>query len=93
MGDSSPARHVRVRPGAAVWREIDGETVLLALDASEYLGLNRSATALWPAMVDGATTQALTAVLCGAYDVTPEVAEADVDAFVATCAARGLLCA
>ena len=82
---------IRLQEGAAVWREMDGETVVLALDSSEYLGLNRTATTLWPAIVEGTTRDALVGRLVDAFEIEEDRAVADVDAFVETCRSRGLL--
>ena len=82
---------VKVREGAAVWREIDGETVLLALDSSLYLGLNATGTTLWPAMVDGATHATLVDLLVQKYDIDRSRAHSDVIAFVEACRDHELL--
>ena len=82
---------VQVRDGAAVWREIDGEVVLLALDSSTYLGLNTTGAVLWPVMLEGTTRTEMVDVLTSQFDVTPQQAAADVDAFVAACHERKLL--
>jgi Coenzyme PQQ synthesis protein D (PqqD) len=82
---------IRVREGAAVWRQIDDETVVLAMDSSMYLALNATATQLWPMLVDGATRAELVAHLQAVFDVEAPRAEADVDAFLAACARHRLL--
>lgn len=82
---------IKVREGAAVWRELDGETVLLHLESSLYLGLNKTGTVLWPAMVAGTTRDELVARLVDAYGVEEEHAARDVDAFLDACRQQGLL--
>lgn len=82
---------IKIRDGAAVWREVDGEIVLLALDSSEYIGLNKTATALWPAMTQGATRGELVSLLAASFDVDRDRAASDVDSFVDTCRAHRLL--
>lgn len=82
---------IKVRDGAAVWREIDGETILLALRASAYLGLNQTGTILWEAMVGGATAADLTDLLVERFDIDRGHATSDVAAFVEGCRAHGLL--
>lgn len=81
----------RVREGAAVWRQIDDETVVLAMDSSMYLALNATATQLWPLLVDGATRADLVAHLRAVFDVDEATAAADVDAFLDTCDRHRLL--
>lgn len=87
----SDAQLIKVRDDAAVWREIDGETVVLDLTSAQYLGLNRSGTRLWSAIVAGSTEDDLIAVLVQDFDVSPERAAVDVQDFLALCRKRGLV--
>lgn len=80
-----------LREGAVAWQEVEGETILLDLAASEYLGVNRSGSALWPALVDGATEGELVDRLCTAYDLPRQRAADDVAAFLDVCRTRGFL--
>lgn len=82
---------VRLRDGAAVWREMDGETVVLDLVASRYLSVNSTGTALWPALARGATPAALAALLVDRFGIDEQQAHADVEAFLDTCRRRDLL--
>jgi hypothetical protein len=82
---------IKLRQGAASWREIDGETILLDLDTSKYLGLNRAGSALWPAIVHGSTRDELVSRLATEFDLETDRAANDVDAFVAMCRQRNLL--
>lgn len=83
--------HIKVRDGAAVWREIDDETIILALELSRYLGLNRTGTRLWPMLVDGTTRAAMAEHLVAAFGVSEQRAVVDIDAFVARCQQHNLL--
>lgn len=91
MTRSTADQRVKVRAGAAVWREIEGETVLLALDSSMYSGLNSTATELWPMMVEGTTCQAMAEHLQSRFGIDARRAVADVAALVASCRERDLL--
>lgn len=82
---------VKARNGAAVWREMEGQTVMLHLESSMYLGLNRTGSSLWPLIAEGTTVQALVDRLVQDYDVSAEQASSDVDAFLATCRGHDLL--
>jgi hypothetical protein len=84
-------RLLKLREGAVAWQHVDGETILLDLAASTYLGINQSGSVLWPALVDGSTRRDLVTRLCETYDVTEEVAAMDVDAFLRTCQEREFL--
>ena len=74
-----------------VWREFEDEVLALDMERSIYLRLNRSGAVLWERLADGATRSDLIAVLTDRFDVGPEEAAADVDAFVAACRERGLV--
>ncbi|TQN37944.1 coenzyme PQQ synthesis protein D (PqqD) [Blastococcus colisei] len=82
---------LRVRRDAAVWREIDGETVVLDVASGSYLGLNATGSQLWGALVEGASRADLVSLLVQHFAVTPEEAGRDVDQFLDTCRARGLV--
>lgn len=84
-------RLLKLREGAVAWQQVDGETILLDLAASTYLGINQSGSVLWLALVDGSTRHGLVKRLCETYDVTEDEAAMDVDAFLRTCQERGFL--
>ena len=81
----------KLREGAAAWKQVDGETILLDLAASAYLGANPSGSALWSALADGATREELIERLCETFEVTADRAGPDVDAFLRACRDRGFL--
>ena len=81
----------RLREGTAVWREVDGEAVVLDVDAAEYLAANATGTLLWRAMATGATRGQLAAALSDAYGIDAAEAAQDVDDFVVDCRGRGFL--
>jgi hypothetical protein len=81
----------KLREGAVAWQHVDGETILLDLAASAYLGANPSGSALWSALAEGATREELVERLCETFDVTKDRAAPDVDAFLRACRDRGFL--
>jgi hypothetical protein len=89
MPDPSP--RIKVREGAAAWREVEGETIVLQLESSLYLGINAAGTVLWPAMVEGATADDLTDRLASAFSIDRSRAAADVETFLALCREHNLL--
>ncbi|HUP72467.1 MAG TPA: PqqD family protein [Acidimicrobiales bacterium] len=91
MDAAEAVNRVKLREGAASWREIDGETILLDLESSKYLGLNRAGTVLWPAIVTGSSRDELIGRLVSEFDLERDRAARDVDAFIATCRDRNLL--
>ena len=82
---------LRLDPEALDWREVDGEVVALDRRESTYIAVNRSGGALWGALAEGATRDALVARLVDRFDVDSEQANADVDAFVAALRQAGYL--
>ena len=82
---------LKLREGAVAWQEVEGETILLDLAASEYLGVNRSGSVLWSALIEGATEEQLIDQLCAAYDIPRQRATADVTAFLDDCRNRDFL--
>lgn len=82
---------VRIDSSRVEAREIDGEIVIFDLRGRRYLGGNATATALWPLLEAGTTTQALAERLRAAYDIDAAQAERDARAFVASLASLGLL--
>lgn len=88
---TNPPRRFKLRAGAAEWRRIDGEAIVVDVERSTVVGLNPSATILWTALVGGATRDALVELLGSAYGLSPTQAQADVDGFLELCDQRGLL--
>lgn len=74
-----------------VFRELDGEAVLLNLQSGIYFGLDTIGTHVWQAIDRQAPLQAIVAALVAAYDVDRETAERDVRRLVAQLVDRGLL--
>ncbi len=82
----------RIRPPEQLaWKAVGDEVVILDLRTSMYLTLNGSATLLWMALMEGATTVELAQRLVDAFGVDTESATVDVAAFLATCQAQDLL--
>jgi hypothetical protein len=86
MAERYPAQNPR-----AAWRVYDGRAVIITPEDSRLHTLNEVGTLVWEG-ADGRTPFAeIVARVCREFDVTPERAAADVDAFVQQLAARGLL--
>jgi hypothetical protein len=82
---------LKLREGAVAWQQVDGETILLDLAASAYLGANPSGSVLWSTLAGGATREELVERLCETFNVTEDQAGPDVDAFLRACRERGFL--
>ena len=81
----------RLRQESLEWREVEGEIVGLDLRGSTYFALNRTASALWPSLSEGATREQLVSRLCSAFDADQASASRDVDVFLDSLRDRGLL--
>lgn len=82
---------LRLRTADLPWREIDDEVIAVDVESSTYLGTNKAGTLLWRRLSDGATRQELVDLLVETYDIEPERALADTQAFLDDLAAQGLL--
>ena len=49
------SEHLRLRPDAVAWREVDGEVIALGLESSTYFGTNSSGAILWRRLAEGTT--------------------------------------
>jgi hypothetical protein len=77
----APGRPVAVRPDL-VWQEVDDQIVLLDPRTSTYHGITGAGTGLWSMITTGTTRADLVAELVRTYDLDPERASRDVDAFL-----------
>ena len=82
---------IRLRSDDLEWTEIDGEVVVLDLRESKYLSINRTGAAVWTALVEGATRDALLETLQARFDVDQPTAAEGLDAFLDVARERGLL--
>jgi hypothetical protein len=74
---------LRLRTSDITWREVDEQIVVLDLQASTFLELNRSGSLLWRALADGAaSSEDLVEHLATAYGIDGERATRDVKTFL-----------
>jgi hypothetical protein len=78
-----------IHPRAA-WQVLDGEAVLIDLDRGRSLGLNETGSFLWPRL-PSSTEEDLVSALLAEFDVTPEKARLDVNAFLLQLRERGFI--
>ena len=74
-----------------VFRELEGEAVLLNLDTGIYFGLNASGTRMWRLIVEHRSLDRVLAALQREFDAPPEQLESDLLAWVSQLEAQGLL--
>ena len=85
-----PERYPAQNPQTA-WRVYDGEAVILCPDDSTLNTLNAVGTLIWE-RADGQTpVSAIVARICDEFEVAPEAAERDANAFIEQLCQRGLL--
>jgi hypothetical protein len=76
---------------ATVFRELDGEAVLLNLDTGIYFGLNEVATRMWRLMEQHGQLDAVRDAIVGEFDVTATTAERDLVTLVTALQEKGLV--
>jgi Coenzyme PQQ synthesis protein D (PqqD) len=76
---------------ATVFRELDGEAVLLNLDTGTYFGLNDVATRMWRLMEQLGRLDAVRDAIVGEFDVATVIAERDLVALVVALQEKGLV--
>ncbi len=82
---------VVVRGDKLAARKVGGEMVILSAEDSNLFVLNEVGTAIWEA-ADGRTSlQGIADAISRDYDVEPDVARRDVDEFVHSLAAAGVV--
>jgi Coenzyme PQQ synthesis protein D (PqqD) len=82
---------IKLRDGDMAARAIEDETIVLDLRSSTYFSANAAASALWRELKRGSTRTKLVRALTDHFDVEPDVATRDVDAFLADCQRHHLL--
>jgi hypothetical protein len=81
-----------LRPSAdAVFRELEGEAVILDLGSGRYFGLNRVGTRVWTLLDAGLPVDAIVAAISDEYDAEPQRIARDVRTLLDELVARGLI--
>ena len=78
-------------PNKVLFRELQGEAVLLELDSGRYFGLNETGTRMWSLLTQQGQIGLALAVLRTEYDVPFERLERELMGFVNELAVRKLL--
>jgi coenzyme PQQ synthesis protein D (PqqD) len=79
MAESKGRVHV---PPSTLFRELQGETVLLQLDSGEYFGLDETATRIWQLIVEKGDLAAVEAAMLQEFDVDPAILAQDLSRLV-----------
>ena len=94
--DSAPTASVMMDrtfdvPAHVVVRELEGEMVLLDLEAGSYFGLNSVGARIWEHLSEGVSLKAAYTALMGEFDVEAGVLQDDMLELVASLEAAKLI--
>jgi Coenzyme PQQ synthesis protein D (PqqD) len=82
---------MRIRSEGLSWQEIDGELVILDLQASTYLTTNKSGAFLAKLLTEERTIEELVGAMAAEYQLEKDRARTDVGAFLAELQRKTLL--
>jgi hypothetical protein len=75
----------------ALSRQIDGEAVVLDVDAGEYYGLNTVGTRIWQLLTENRTLATILDCIVDEFDIAPGTADGDLHTFVEELVSHGLI--
>jgi hypothetical protein len=78
-------------PETVLFRDLEGEAVLLATESGRYFGLNEVGTRMWSLLQLHGEAEAVCRALLAEYDVPEERLREDVTRFVDNLVIRGLI--
>ena len=78
-------------PDEVIFRELDGEAVVLNLDTGIYFGLDAVGTRIWQLLVERKPLKAVLDSLIDEYEAPPDRLQRDLLAFVERLDDKGLL--
>jgi hypothetical protein len=88
----SPSATERVEvPSNVLFRELEGECVILNLDTESYFGLDDVGTRMWLALTRSESIAAALEELLQEFDVEPEQLQGDLDDLLLELVEQGLL--
>lgn len=80
-----------VVPETVLFRELEGEAVILNLETETYLGLDAVGTRMWNVVTGQPSIEAACQVLLSEYDVAPEKLRADLEHLLGEMLDHGLI--
>jgi hypothetical protein len=87
---SDAKRIVKVSP-STLYREVQGESVLLHLDSGEYFGLDDVGTRVWQLIVEKGDLGAVETAMLQEFEVDPAVLASDLQRMVDELASKRLI--
>ena len=82
---------VKILESDVVWRDLDGEIVILNLATGHYYGLEGTANRMWPLLVEHGATEKVVEAMQAEYDVDAAELERDIAGLVQELALRSLV--
>lgn len=80
-------------PAGVLFRDLDGEAVLLELGSGRYYSLNETGTRMWLLLKEHGSVETALRTLLTEYDVAEERLRRELLGFVGALASQRLLCA
>jgi coenzyme PQQ synthesis protein D (PqqD) len=78
-------------PAGVMFRDLDGEAVLLELDTGRYFGLNETGTRMWHLLCEHGRVETVLHILLEEYDVPEERLRRELLSLVDSLVSQGLL--
>ncbi|MEA2563805.1 MAG: hypothetical protein QOH06_5309 [Acidobacteriota bacterium] len=78
-------------PSGVMFRDLEGEAVVLALESGRYFGLNETGTRMWLLLLEHGKVESAYRALQQEYEVAGERLEQELLEFVNSLAAEGLV--
>lgn len=78
-------------PDEVIFRELDGEAVVLNLDTGIYFGLDAVGTRIWRLLEEHKSLRTVLDTLADEYEATPDRLQRDLLAFVERLNGKGLI--
>lgn len=78
-------------PDSVLFRELEGESVILDLDSESYFGLDEVGTRMWQLVTAAPSVEEAFAALSREYDVEAATLRADLDELLGSLLEHGLL--
>ena len=81
----------RIDPNKVVWRNLDGEVIILDIDSGHYYGLNKTGSLIWNLFAQDKTLQEAIEKLSDQFKISKKAALEDTSELIATLQKEGLL--
>jgi len=82
---------VRILEADVVWRELDGEVVILNLATGNYYGLEGAANDMWRLLVEHGSTEKVVEIMARDFDVESGRVSQDLDTLVKDLETRAIV--